>query len=356
MFQYYTAIVFAIIFSAGIMFAGILADRVLPTRSKRGFLMSFFFIGIMAVTEWFAFYIEYNGIQSRHIMIAINIIVLSVAPVIPFVLASSIVDLKYYRFYKYLLYCNFILECLSAKFEFIYFVDSSGLYHRGDFYLIYIVIYLLTTVQLFISAYHLSKKYQNKNNYILIFIGILLLSGIVIQMLDSKMPVIWLTCLLAGILMYMYFYGLINQMDALTSLLNRRCYENQLRNLKNDAIIIFFDVNKFKQINDNFGHPYGDYCLKKISFEIKKTYSLHGTCYRIGGDEFCVILEKNLSMLEQLNKNLENAITMKQVEEPNLPGVSIGYGYYYATNSDYLKVVDEADEMMYIMKNKVNNQ
>lgn len=353
LFQYYTAIVFAIIFSMGIMYATVLADKVLPSRNKRGFLISFFFIAVMAITEWFTFYIEYNGIESRFSMITANIIVLSVAPAIPFVLASSIIELKYLKQYRIMLVINFILQCLSAKFEFIYYVDMDGLYYRGDFYWIYIVVYLITTIQLFISAYRLSKQYQNKSNYILLLIGILLISGIAIQMIDSKIPVVWLTCTLAGILMYIYFYGLVNQMDALTTLLNRRCYENQLRNLRNDVVIILFDVNKFKQINDNFGHPYGDHCLRILGKKIKRVYGTHGTCYRIGGDEFCVILERDLSRLEELNSKLKEFIANKQIKDSNLPSVSIGYGYYTTENPNFIKAVDDADEMMYREKNKL---
>lgn len=356
MFQYYSAIVFAIIFSMGIMFAAVLVDKVLPKRSKRGFLFSFFFIAIMAVTEWASFYIEVNGLVMRNVMILINIIVLSVAPIIPFVLAISITELKFVKMYRIILFLNFILQCLSAKFEIVYYIDMSGVYHRGDFYFIYIVIYLITTIQLFVSAYHLSKNYQNKNNYILLLIGMLLVFGIAVQMIDAYVPVIWLTCALSGILMYIYFYGLVNQMDALTALLNRRCYENQIRNLKKDAIIISIDVNKFKQINDTYGHPYGDYCLKLLGKKIKKEYGSHGTCYRIGGDEFCVILERDLWIIESLNSGLKQSIAKRQEEEPNIPTVSIGYGNYYANESNYMRAVEDADEMMYLEKQKKNEQ
>lgn len=355
MFQYYTAIIFTIIFSMGIMFLATVSDKVLPKRSRRGFLFTFFCVGIVALAEWVSFYADITGNEYRYINIVSSVVIFTIAPTIPHAVASSIIELKYNFLYRSTLIMNFILQILSARFGFIYYVDLAGDYYRGDFYWIYIIIYFAMTILLFVSSYNLSKKYQNRNRYILLPIGLLLLSGMIVQMTYIDIPVVWLTGSITAILMYIYFYALVNQMDALTTLLNRRCYENQLRNLKNDAIIIMIDVNKFKQVNDNFGHPYGDYCLRRLGNSIKKVYGEYGTCYRIGGDEFCVILEKNLSFLEQLNINLNTSIKKKQEEETNLPGVSIGYGYYYINKSDFLKVVDEADEMMYVEKHKVMN-
>ena len=52
-----------------------------------------------------------------------------------------------------------------------------------------------------------------------------------------------------------------------------------------------FDVDDFKQINDRYGHIQGDLCLAGIAECIKKSYANFGYCYRIGGDEFCVLLK-----------------------------------------------------------------
>ncbi len=57
-------------------------------------------------------------------------------------------------------------------------------------------------------------------------------------------------------------------------------------------MLVVFDVDDFKQINDRYGHMKGDLCLADIAECIKKAYASFGYCYRIGGDEFCVITEK----------------------------------------------------------------
>ena len=90
-------------------------------------------------------------------------------------------------------------------------------------------------------------------------------------------------------------------MDGLTMLLNRTQYEKDLERIKPPAVIINMDVDDFKQINDTSGHAAGDYYLRQIAEVIRTVYGRHGDCYRYGGDEFSLILTKNLHQMEKLN-------------------------------------------------------
>ena len=58
-------------------------------------------------------------------------------------------------------------------------------------------------------------------------------------------------------------------------------------------MLIVFDVDDFKHVNDVYGHVKGDLCLSVIANCIKGAYAQYGYCYRIGGDEFCVLLKNN---------------------------------------------------------------
>ena len=58
------------------------------------------------------------------------------------------------------------------------------------------------------------------------------------------------------------------------------------------AVLVVFDVDDFKQINDSYGHVQGrSLSWLEIAECIKKAYANFGYCYRIGGDEFCVLLK-----------------------------------------------------------------
>ncbi|MDD6351039.1 MAG: GGDEF domain-containing protein [Lachnospiraceae bacterium] len=130
-------------------------------------------------------------------------------------------------------------------------------------------------------------------------------------------------------------------------LLNRRCYETNTRNIGSRAAILFFDVNKFKQVNDSYGHNVGDICLKNIAACLRASYGKFGTCYRIGGDEFCVILEDGLDKLDELNASFRNSIEKIRAEDHRMPNVALGYAFYDSAASHIQKVIEEADRKMY---------
>ncbi len=164
-------------------------------------------------------------------------------------------------------------------------------------------------------------------------------------------------------------------MDSLTLLLSRGCYEKCLERLRYRTAILLFDVDDFKEINDTYGHQCGDEVLKTIASVIRKTYSRIGCCYRIGGDEFCVIL--NRGRLEELPDSMEEYIHPETGEvmemaappsslqfingtfdrllrearqgNPILPEVSLGYVFYNG-KENIETVVKQADELMYKKK------
>lgn len=85
--------------------------------------------------------------------------------------------------------------------------------------------------------------------------------------------------------------------DFLTGLYNRMCCERDLDNqikeaLKNgtEGALLYLDLDDFKHINDGLGHQYGDVLLKAISHSLKRIDGIGDTCYRMGGDEFVIII------------------------------------------------------------------
>lgn len=84
-----------------------------------------------------------------------------------------------------------------------------------------------------------------------------------------------------------------------------------------------FDVDDFKQINDRYGHIQGDLCLAGIAECIKKSYANFGYCYRIGGDEFCVLL-KNGGNEGRCKQEFLQRLQEKRGEIAFLPTVSYG--------------------------------
>jgi diguanylate cyclase (GGDEF)-like protein len=84
--------------------------------------------------------------------------------------------------------------------------------------------------------------------------------------------------------------------DALTNLGNRRKLMADLRrelhvaNAASPRILVMFDLDGFKRYNDTFGHPAGDVLLARLGSNLDRAIRPYGHAYRIGGDEFCVLV------------------------------------------------------------------
>lgn len=85
--------------------------------------------------------------------------------------------------------------------------------------------------------------------------------------------------------------------DFLTGLLNRMCCERDLARIIDEAkrdnqkgALMYLDLDNFKHINDGLGHQYGDILLKSIAGAMKSVHGIEENCYRMGGDEFVIII------------------------------------------------------------------
>lgn len=85
--------------------------------------------------------------------------------------------------------------------------------------------------------------------------------------------------------------------DFLTGIYNRMCCEQDLEKYVEEAkdkqtkgLLLYLDLDDFKHINDGLGHKYGDVLLKSISKNFQQIEGIKDTCYRVGGDEFIVIV------------------------------------------------------------------
>ncbi len=89
----------------------------------------------------------------------------------------------------------------------------------------------------------------------------------------------------------------LNQIDSLTGIYNRNFMESQMqkefercRRFKHDLSLLMIDVDRFKTINDTYGHQCGDFALKTITRRISNKIRVTDFIIRYGGDEFCCIL------------------------------------------------------------------
>lgn len=194
------------------------------------------------------------------------------------------------------------------------------------------------------------KKYQYNGTAFLAMIIVLLLFGIVVQLWNSEIRVIYFAVAIASVMLYVFTLEMIQQNDELTGLINRRGYENFIAHIEESCLIMIFDVDNFKMVNDKYGHQFGDFCLREIGNSLRQTYSKYGRCFRTGGDEFCVITTKNIDKIEVINSEYFRFLEQRRKNEERLPYVSLGYVFYNPQTGTIQEAYKEADKMMYKFK------
>ena len=249
-----------------------------------------------------------------------------------------------------------LFQLLCFPLKLVFSVDKQNVFHRELLYPIYVAVFFLSMVYCFVTILQSNRRYHSGNDSVLMMTLATMFVGIGIQTLSrGKLRVCYLVIAVSCQLLASRSYQLSMQMDGVTELLNRQCYKNCLSNLRSDCFIIFFDINKFKEVNDTYGHAVGDLCLKQVAEAIQEVYQLHGDCYRVGGDEFCVILRRRVELLDKLNDAFQALIEQKHQEDFRIPYVSLGFAFYRSGHSNLQDVVDEADAMMYKNKKKLQS-
>lgn len=142
--------------------------------------------------------------------------------------------------------------------------------------------------------------------------------------------------------------------DPLTGIVNRGGFE-QLKNMfrvKDVALgLLIVNVDKFKLVNDGYGHEVGDQVLKKVAAFLKDGFRATDYPARIGGDEFAVILT---SMSEEMQGAVERKIAEMndRLMHPNdgLPQVSLSVGGAFSENGFTDDLYQKADAALYAVK------
>lgn len=353
--EYYQAIIVLSMASMAIMIFIVCGNTSLSGVIRKKFVVLMAGIIVCAAAEWGALALEGAAPATRTVHILLKMLELSIAPAAGY-LSASLLGLRGRRekLLTGILLVHAALEVLSARFGFIFYVDAENYYHHAGCYWIYVLVYLLVIIFLTIEAAVAVRNYQYGQRYILPIIMVFLITGLAIHIVNGAIRTDWLCMAMTCMMFYIFYTEVTQQTDVMTLLLNRRSYESQLNSLETRAAILFFDVDNFKEINDHYGHQVGDQCLAAIGEEIKKAYSLHGRCYRIGGDEFSVIATKKLKDVEKWNSDFYAQMAKRRKFVTWLPNVSVGYVIHDPDRETVEEAVKAADDRMY--KNKENNK
>ena len=150
--------------------------------------------------------------------------------------------------------------------------------------------------------------------------------------------------------------------DPLTKLPNRILLNNRIERAleRQDQIaVLFLDLDRFKTINDTFGHPHGDELLKQVAFRLKDVLRDYDTVSRVSGDEFVILLEK-IESIEQVTLLAQRVIssiseTFSLDEYEVRVTTSVGIAMSPDDGTEGVELLKKADTALYRAKDLGRN-
>ena len=143
--------------------------------------------------------------------------------------------------------------------------------------------------------------------------------------------------------------------DTLTGLPNRKQYATFMKTLlqqKEFFALLFIDLNKFKVINDTYGHDVGDEVLREVSKRLSMSIDEEDMLARLGGDEFVIITKRKKVFLENFLEKLEQITIGKHTVDDVTVYIdlSIGVSLFPDDSTSEIFLRKYADEAMYMAK------
>lgn len=150
--------------------------------------------------------------------------------------------------------------------------------------------------------------------------------------------------------------------DPLTELPNRSFFQASHQNLVRKGTqhtLLCLDMDNFKKINDSLGHQTGDILIKQIAKRLQRITGKSATCYRLGGDEFSILMDDNADIhtvthyAQSLLDTLSRPFIINKQEF--VLGASIGIAFFPDDGTSPQEMLKNADTAMYFAKNNGGN-
>lgn len=238
---------------------------------------------------------------------------------------------------------------------FIFYVNSENEYRRGNLFYVALAVSFGYFAYMVVLSYREYRDTDRHEKVYLMCIFLAVVSGVVAQIMDSDLRTMWPSVGIGMLLYYVFSLESSSKYDMLTGVRNSNAYNRAKESLTihKDYAIIVFDINDLKMVNDLHGHYKGDQLIMSCASVIMNAFLGAGRLFRIGGDEFVLImtelpadyeLKKRFYVMEQ---GLKRASKMLDVP------VSVSYGYDYHREGEfftYMELFQKTDAKMYVMK------
>ena len=346
-----------------LIFLAFLISRniVISKESSQDFLTIIFLVMVIIVTEVMESALEVTSLDAQMAMLVLNVVGFIITPIIP-ILMSDLYNGRIVKKSTYVwipVVINTVL-CLTTPFTgWIFSVAEDNKYSRGPYFFVFVLTSAYSFFLFVRANYRYAKNFTAGDHIYLNGLYMMVVLGNVVQLIAPDVQVIWTCVSISLVLFYIFLRELQFKYDPLTGLLNRQAFQRAMQELKNvqEVSVLVFDLNCLKMINDTYGHVIGDAYITKSSTILSEVFKEVGTCYRVGGDEFCILSKEcNEPKIKSALRDMEEQVERIDYKWKDSFHIAHGYAFYYKKDGqDIYDVFAEADQRMYEHKEKSKN-
>lgn len=327
-------------------------------------------VAVMLFLEIIAW--QLNGrifLKAKELHYTIRFIFLWLNPLVPclwacyidYKLFNSEKRLKSHFYFMLPMALNTIIMGIHIFTPFIFYIDFQNEFYRLS------GMWSIAIINFSLYFYYLGVIYVNRKQLklkevlpIVSFIAFPAIGGL-IQMMKLGTILLWPLMAVAVLMTYIFLETIKSTTDYLTGLNNRLMIDRELNHLignNNPFVLIMFDLDDFKTINDTYGHPIGDQALVEFAMALKEVFKKAYLLGRFAGDEFMVIIRTTDQLyIERLIVRLKEKFEKDSQNNKYPFKLKFSYGKSIFNSNrfnSYESLLKKADEEMY--KNKRKNK
>lgn len=277
----------------------------------------------------------------------------ALTPIVPLLIAYISTKRKLPRWILLPAALNLLISFSSILSGHLFYIDECNSYYRGPLFVAMLAFSVFYLLLLIVVSFRGIRSVRSSEAIFLFGIVFTMVLANVLEIVFSFHFVVWNSCGVLLISYYLFLHIQYFKFDPLTGVYNRNMYNYDAENLhgKSNAGVLSFDLNGLKRINDTEGHAQGDAYIIASANLILQCFQNVGRVYRIGGDEFVVLLVNTTEA-----SILGSIALFEQSCKKNKISVACGYSFT-AGAADMAQMLRDADNAMYDNKrNRIVNR
>ena len=315
------------------------------TKKLRELLVAVIFMSIFNAFEYY-----FAKLDTFHFgRVFCSFVCYFLRPVVVILFISLLTDHRLIRPLKYLTIVNGLIysTCFFTKLTFYY--TSDNIFNRG---ILGYSAHVLCLFYLMVLVYIIIRKYNPQDKLRTILLVFFVLSSLGAFLLDIVVYNIRLfdsVILICVLLYYLYLNMEFNKIDSLTQVFNRSVFYHDMNTYSSRIkAVLSIDMNRLKEINDNYGHQEGDLALQTIAQIFLDYDKKYVRVYRIGGDEFAIFsFHLNEEGVIDYIQSVKNALKKTRY--------TCSFGYQMNHGESIMDLYKLADQKMYVEKEKYHS-